>query len=281
MKIAMHTYTFRDDPLETACEDAARFAWDGLELHHAHFDQTKLERELPRCKKIAARHNIPIACVDFSADFINDDPKIAENSVELLTKNIAICAKHGIPLMNGFTGFLVADPADFGKNGSALATDTHYDKAAEALRHLAQAAARHNVQLALEIHMNTIHDTIAATAKLLDKVASDHIVANPDPGNLFATSTAEKDPAALDQLQGRIGYFHFKNCVERDGLYDYSVPLAQGHIDSFKYIQKLVQMGYNGPLCVEYCGDGDPHVPAQQDIHYLRQCLEQAGSGLE
>lgn len=277
----MHSYTFRDYPLEAACENAARFDWDGLELQQAHFDQDALEHDLPRCKEIAGRHGIPIGCVDFSGDFINDDPKIVEHSVERVALNLAICAQHGVLLMNGFTGFLVTDPTDFGKNGSALATGVHYDRAAEALRHLAEVAGRHGVRLALEIHMNTIHDTVASTARLLDLVKSPHIVANPDPGNLFATSTAEKDADALDKLEGRIGYFHFKNCVERDGVYDFSVRLAEGHIDFFKYVQKLVQIGYNGPVCVEYCGAGDPHVAAEQDIQYLRRCLEWAGVGVE
>ena len=122
--------------------------------------------------------------------------------------------------------------------------------------------------------MNTIHDTIAATAHLLDKIGCDNVMANPDPANMFSNSRGERDPEALDALVGRIGYFHFKNCVEFAGKYNYSVRLTDGHIDFSKYIEKLFALGFDGPVCVEYCGAGDPHVAAEQDLRYLRQTIE-------
>lgn len=272
----LHSYTFRDYPLEDAFRAAADLGWDGLELQPVHFDASFLEQELPRCLKIGEPFDVPIVCVDFSANFISDDWRTIEESVHMMETNIAICAQHGIRLMNGHTGVLAENPEDFGKNGSALAEETHYERAAEALSHLGGLAGRHGVRLTLEIHMNTIHDTIEATAKLLDRVASDYVLANPDPGNMFSTSTAEKDPDALDRLEGRIGYFHFKNCIETKGSYSYSVRLADGHIDTFKYVRKLSELGYEGPVCIEYCGAGDPYVAVEQDIAYFRRCVERA-----
>lgn len=270
----MQSYTFRDYPLESAFKCALRFGWDGMELQGAHFDQVNLGSELDRCMEIGEKYATPIHCIDFSADFISDDPKIALESVELVERNIAVCAEKSIFLMNGLTGYLVADPQNFGKNGSTLATDTHYERAAEALRHLGNVASDQGVRLTLEIHMNTIHDTVASTARLLDLVGSDHVLANPDPGNMFSTSTAEKSPEALDALAGRIGYFHLKNCLEENGFYSYSVRLADGHIDTYRYLEKLDALDYNGAVCIEYCGAGDPQVAAQRDIQYLRNCLE-------
>ena len=274
MKIILHSYTFRDYPLEAAFKSALRFGWDAMELQGAHFDQTNLDSELDRCMVIGEKYATPIHCVDFSADFINDDPKIVQKSIDLLEKNIDVCATKSVHLMNGFTGFLVSDPQDFGKNGSALATDAHYERSAEALRHLGNVASKHGVYLTLEIHMNTIHDTIASTARLLDLVGSDHVLATPDPGNMLSTSTAEKSPEALDVLKDRIGHFHLKNCREENGHFSYSVRLADGHIDTYRYLEKLDALDYNGAVCVEYCGEGDPQVAAQQDIKYVRNCLE-------
>ena len=270
----MHSYTFRNYPLESAFKSALRFGWDAVELQCAHFDQTNLDSELDRCMVIGERCTTPIHCVDFSADFINDDPKIVQESVELLEKNIAVCATKSVHLMNGFTGFLVKDPQDFGKNGSTIATDTHYDCSAEALRHLGNVASKRGVHLTLEIHMNTIHDTVASTTRLLDLVQSDHVLATPDLGNMFSTSTAEKSPEALDALKDRIGNFHLKNCRKENDQFSYSVRLADGHIDTYRYLEKLDALGYNGALSVEYCGEGDPQVAAQQDIKYVRNCLE-------
>ncbi|MBT3286352.1 MAG: sugar phosphate isomerase/epimerase, partial [Victivallales bacterium] len=162
----------------------------------------------------------------------------------------------------------------YGANGSVLATDVHYARAAEAYQHLGGVAARLGMTIVFEIHMFSLHDTIASTARLLEEIGLDNVRANPDPGNMFSTSTAERNPAALEQLAGRIGYFHFKNCqAQPGGNWNYSVKLADGHIDLYKWMEQLVKLGFEGPVCVEYCGAGDPHVAAEEDRQYMDKIL--------
>ena len=274
MKIFLHSYTFRDCPLDEAFQAAEDFAYDGLELSRVHFDESRLKVELPRAVELGGKHNIPITCVDFAGDFINEDKNEVKRSADLIARNIEICAGHGIRLMNGYIGVLVGEPNDFANNGSALATDAHYVQAAAALRPLGEIAGKNEVRLALEIHMNTIHDTVSSTRRLLDLVDSDFVVATPDPGNMYATSVADRVPEALDPLRDRIGYFHFKTCRESEGAYDYSVGLADGDIDVSRYLHKLNELGYNGPVCIEHVGTGDPHACAQEDVAYLRRLLK-------
>ncbi len=271
MHINLHSYTFRDRPLADAFQTAAAHGYDGLELSRVHFDETQLSQELPKAIALGQRHTLPLHCVDFAADLINEDDALLKKSSALLEKNISICAAHGIKLMNGYVGVLLNEPEEFSSNGSALATDAHYQRAAAALRHLGNCAGQHQIKLALEIHMNTIHDTVASMSRLLDLVNSEHIVATPDPGNMFATCPEDRDPNALDALRGRIGYFHFKNCRIESGTYDYAVGLKHGDIDSRKYLRKLTQLGYNGPVCIEHVGDAPPATIAEEDIAYLRQ----------
>lgn len=273
MDIVMHSYTFRRYPLVFAFKNAARFGWDGIELQPCHFDRERIAEELPDAIALGHSYGVPIRCVDFGGDFINENAGEIEAAVRQAEHEIAVCGEHGITLMNGTVGSLVAEKGNFGKNGSAIAQPAHYERAAEALRHLGDCAGKHGIRLVLEIHMNCLHDTIASTAKLLDMVKRDNVMANPDPGNMFSTSTAEKDPDDLDRLDGRVGYFHFKNCAETQGVYSYSVNLADGHIDMYKWVEKLIGMGYGDAVCIEYCGAGDPHVPAQADIDYLRRCI--------
>lgn len=273
MQIVMHSYTFRTYPLEEALANAKRFGWDGIELQPCHFKRDAIATELPAAIELGRRYGVPILCVDSGGDTVNDDSAVREAAVRQMANEIEVCGRHGITLMNGSVGVLRGPSKEYGANGSALAKDVHYERAAEAFRYLGGLAAKHGIRIVFEIHMFCLHDTIASCARLLDLIGLDNVLANPDTGNMFSTSTAEKDAAALDKLKGRIGYFHFKNCEKIGEVYNYSVKLADGHIDTAKWLAKLCALGYDGPVCVEYCGAGDPHVAAEQDLRYVRETL--------
>lgn len=270
MQFVMHSYTFRNYSIEEAFRSARRFGWEGIELQPCHFNRDRIEEELPAAIAMGERYNVPVVCVDFGGDFISDDATVRAKAIADMERDIEVCSRNGVRLMNGCAGVLTCGSEDWGENGSALATDEHYARAAEAFRHLGILAAEHCMRIVFEIHMNTIHDTIASTARLLDAIALENVMANPDPGNMFATSTAERDPAELDQLAGRIGYFHLKNCTKCCQGYDYSVKLTEGQIDLYAWVAKLADQGYNGRICVEYCGQGDPHAAAQIDAAYVQ-----------
>ena len=272
--IIMHSYTLRDFSREEAFAHAAACGYDGIELQRAHFKEDALESELPAALALAKEHGLFIHCVDYTGDLIHDNAQVREDSIALIEKNLRVCGEHGVPLMNGFTGFLVADPDNWGANGSAIATDVHVDRAAEGLQHLARVAEQSGVVMTLEVHMNSIHDTYATTARLLDRVQSDHLLANPDPGNTFATSTAVCSPEAMATLAARIGYFHLKNCRAKEvGGFSYEGYLAEGAIDFVPYLETLRAVGYAGPLCIEYVGDGDAKAAAREDLATLRRWL--------
>jgi len=274
VQFVMHSYTFRAYSLREAFVNARRFGWDGIELQPCHFNRDRIETELPEAVALGQEYGVSILCVDSGGDFISENPKIIENEVRRMERDIDTCARCGVSLLNGGVGGLVADPGDFGKNGSALAKDVHYERAAEAMKYLGARAAKHGIRIVFEIHMNALVDTIASTARLLEMIALDNVQANPDCGNMFATSTAEKDPESLERLRGRIGYYHLKNCRTIGGGYDFSVRLADGHIDIYKWLEKIVSMGYDGAMCIEYCGAGDPRVAAKEDLQYARRSLE-------
>jgi len=189
MQFVMHSYTFRAYSLREAFLNARRYGWDGIELQPCHFDRDHIDEELPLAVALGQEFGVPILCVDSGGDFINADLRTIEDEVRKMERDVEACARNGVKLINGGVGGLVADRNDFGKNGSALATDLHYQRAAEAMRHVGAVAARHGITIVFEIHMNGLTDTIASTARLLDRIGLDNVKANPDCGNMFATST--------------------------------------------------------------------------------------------
>lgn len=280
MDIYLHSYTFRAHPFETAVQYARRYGYDGVELSLVHCRDSELRDDLDNSIRTANRYGMAIACVDFRGNFIADSEREVYQSVGLVEKRIELCGDKGIRRLNGFAGVLAKEGAPFGESGSALAIDDHYQRAADALRYLGDVAEKHDVLLTLEIHMNTPHDTIASMRRLLEQTGHARVAANPDPGNMFATSTAERDPAALDAIGSQIAYFHFKNCAARAGTFDFSVPLSCGHVDTFGWLAKLRDLDYAGPVCIEYVGEGDPRAAARNDIAYLRECIQLLDDGL-
>jgi sugar phosphate isomerase/epimerase len=276
MKVIMHSYTFRTYPLERALKKAAEFGWDGIELSTVHFNVAKMEEELGRVIELASRYGVDIHVIDVPGNFIVDDEAKRRESIEFVKRVIPVVRNYGIQVINGGVGSLVGpDPRDYGKNGSALANDAHYERAAEALREVGRVAESEGVAITLEIHMNTLHDTAKSTLRLLEMVNSPAVKANPDPGNMYSTPQAEKGFAPVDILKGKIGHFHFKNCYLHGGAYSYSALLEDGDIDNFKIVERLKETEYNGAATIEYCGQGDPNVAARLDLAYMRSILSE------
>ena len=278
MKLLMHGYSFRRYPLAHVFAMAKRFGWDGIELVHFHFDEERVAEEVDAAVALGARYGMPIGCVGYCGQFTDDDADLREHSIGLAERAIRACERHNIPQVNGWAGALVRDPGDWRRNGSAAASEVHYDRAASAYRRLGKLATECGVTVCVETHMNAVHDTIAGTARLLDLVDDPAVKATPDPSNFYILSPGERDPDALDALAGRIGYFHVKNCLPGTGQVSFTVDTAYGAVDNFAWLAKLTALGGVPRVAVEYCGEGDPHPVLAAAQGYVRGCLDLAAA---
>jgi sugar phosphate isomerase/epimerase len=274
----MHGYSFRRYPLDHVFAMARRLGWDGIELVRFHFDEERVEEEVGAAVALGARYGVPVGCVGYCGQFTDDDVDLREHSIDLAERAIRACERHGIPQVNGWAGALVRDPGDWRRNGSAAASEVHYDRAASAYRRLGKLASECGVTVCVETHMNAVHDTIAGTARLLDLVDEPAVKVTPDPSNFYIHSEAERDPAVLDALAGRIGYFHVKNCLPGTGQVSFTVDTAYGVVDNFAWLAKLTAVGGVPRLAVEYCGEGDPHPVLAAAPGYVRGCLDLAAA---
>lgn len=274
MKVVLHSYTFRSYSIDRAFLKAAEYGFDGIELSTVHF---KTEEDIQRAKELSKKYQVPITTIDGGTDLLNAEN--ADASIEKMKWLIDMAATYDIPIINGSIGGKTgSDWTKFGENGSALLSDADYQEMAKKYQEVAKYAEANKVLIVFEIHMNTAHDTGASTLKLLELIDSDWVKACPDPGNIFAVPTSEGPYAAVEKVRGRIGYFHAKNC-RRSSLgygYDYSYLLEDGSVDYYRIVCELVGQGYDGPVCIEYCGEGDPAYAAAKDIVYLRGLIADA-----
>ena len=267
--VYLHSYSMRDAAFEEVVAAAKANGYDGIELHSSHFDPAKVEEGVARAVEIAKVAGLSIGCVDYSANLTVDDDGEREAAITTVMNTIDACAVHGIAMINGFAGWVVADPHNWSANGSAIANEDQYERAAEAYHRIAEHGTAANVRVCVEVHMNTIHDSFASTKKLINLAGHANLHATVDPGNTFAVDHAENDPGQMSILGDRIGYVHVKNCLKKSG-YDYDIGLEYGDIDIAAWLSALDGFGYDGPICIEYCGDGDPAPFVQNDIKFLR-----------
>lgn len=273
MRILMHSYTFRAYSLERALRKAKEFGYDGIELSTAHFNFFALEQEISNLKELSEKYDCPIITADFPADFLTSEENL-QSSIENLRRAIPLFKSLGVELLNGGVGPLAGeDPSDFSRGGSTIANREHYDRAIKGLKQIVPLLEEAGLILTLEIHMNTLHDTANSAKAILEGVGSQLVKANLDPGNMFATPHAENPEVAIDMLGDLVGYVHLKNCRRIGKLYDYTYSLQNGDIDFFKVISYLFQKGYEGDICIEYVGAGDPAPKAREDILYLKSIL--------
>jgi 3-dehydroshikimate dehydratase len=273
MKLVLHSYSFRHYPLEHVFVAAQRFGWSAIELSALHFDIARAPSDIAAAAHMAQRYGVQIYCAGYYADFLTEDESAQNQAICSVMRIIDACADNGIEFINGSGGLLGNVNSSWRQCGSRLAQGKHYVRAADVYRRLSDYADERGVRIAIEVHPGTIHDTVATAMRLLNLVGSSSVSITPDPGNSFLLSEEDKDPAILDSLKGRFSYFHLKNCIPRDGKVDFNVDTAHGVIDNYKWLVKLADLNIPA-ICVEYCGDGDPHPVIAAAPEYIRSSLE-------
>jgi sugar phosphate isomerase/epimerase len=280
-EIYQHSFIFRRYSFERAARRAKENGYDGLELFAGHFRLDHLWEDLDDVRRISREVGIPVPAINLHSHVIGDDPEERRQRVAWLSEVIARLPDYGFRIMNGFAGALITGPTEFflqdwGKNGSAAATEEHYERAVDAYRQLGEVARRAGLLLTLEVHMNTIHDTAATARRLVDAVDSPAVRANLDAGNMLGVPHAEPAVEGVGILGPRIAYAHVKNARKAPYIpvgIDYNWRLPQGEVDYYAVVAALVHQGFGGPYTIEWSGTGDPDVAATEDLRYLKGVL--------
>jgi sugar phosphate isomerase/epimerase len=278
-KIFLHSWNYRDESFESAVARAAEFGYDGIEVYGGHFpDSGDQVAGLEHVHSLGERGGVPVAVAPLGLDVLTRSPDERVARLDAAVRVIEAAGRLGIPRLNAMIGWLPPKPDDETADGSAVATEEHFAAAIELAGTLAETAAGAGVEITLETHMRTIHDTAAATLRILDGVGSPHLRANFDAGNMFSITHAEDADEALDVLKERITYVHLKNCRELAGGFDYHWPLAGGDLDYRRIVGAIVETGFDGPYCIEYSGGGDRDHVSRADLEYLRGLLADLGA---
>lgn len=278
-RIFLHSWNYRDDTFETAVARAAALGYDGLEVYAGHYpDGTDPIAGLEYTFSVGERGRVPVEVAPLGLDILTRSTGERDRQVDTAVEVIETAGRLGIPRLNAMVGWLRPEPGAETVDGSALATEAHFGLAIELAGTLAKAADDAGVEITLETHMQTIHDTAAATLRILDQVGSSRLRANFDAGNMYSCAHAENAIDALAALKDQLAYVHLKNCRNFGGHFDYHWPLATGDLNYRKIVAAIVEIGFRGPYCIEYSGGGDRNHVGRIDLEYFRGLLAELGS---
>lgn len=274
--ILMNAYTYRGYDFERACRKAREHGWEGVELCPCHFRDQDIAEAKSWIGDTMAKYGVTAPVAAWGADVIQDDRDAAKASLERLMAGLPHLKELGVEKINSGVGALWSE--DRSQSGSQVATDVHYERAAEAFKQVMRELESLKMTCSYEIHMHALHDTAASTLRILDGVGSELLTANLDAGNMYGTPHAEDAVSAVEMLTGRLGYVHAKNCRRlAGGGTDYSYMLDNGHLDYYRILRAVRDSGYQGHVCCEYCGLGDPSVAGQRDLDYLKRTMRELG----
>lgn len=277
-EVYLHSWNYRDDSFETAVTRAASFGYDGIEVYGGHFpDSNDPAGGLEHLCRVAEKGGLPVMVAPLVLDVLTAPPAERASRMDTAVGLVKVAARLGVPRLNAMIGWLAPDDDSPTRDGSAIATEAQFEVAIDLCRSLAEAAAGAGVEITLETHMRTIHDTAASTIRIIEAVDSPHLRANYDAGNMYSCLHAEPAGEALDILRPRITYVHLKNCRNINGQFDYHWSLAGGDLDYRSLVAAIAGGGFAGPYCIEYSGGGDRDHASREDLFYLRGLFTELG----
>ena len=272
--VIMHVnYCEQGQTIEEMCRKAAQWGFDGIEFRSR---REKVE-ETPEeyLDKIEAGVKASgLRQVVFGSPgpaLILEDAGERQRHVETAIALYRQAAERfGVRTCNLVTGWLgIGEPV----------TDDHWAWQVNGCQDLADALANVDIRFGFETHRGYVHDTIESTRKLVEDIDRPSIGANLDYGNMVH---AEGQPSLEETIRifgGKLHYVHLKNSVRlRGDKGRIATALAEGQINNRRFVQLLMEVGYDGPICVEAPRAGDREWFAQQDLAYIKSVLADLGA---
>ena len=149
---------------------------------------------------------------------------------------------------------------------NAPTRDTPLETAVIELRQLTAVAARYNVTLCLETHVNCLTELPAVAVRLVESVPNLGLAL--DPSHFYAGPWQGRDFSITYPHTHIVHLRDAGNSPEK-----IQMPPGKGRVDFAGILQGLTQQSFSGPLVVEYI---DTRIPMEAYDDYVLQVREMA-----
>lgn len=310
--ITIFTGQWADLPIEVMAEKAASFGYDGLELAcwGDHFEVSKALEEDDYCtnrKELLAKHNLQVYAIsnhltgqlvcDPNTDHRSDawapaelagDPEGKRQwAIEEMKRTMRAAQKLGVSVVNGFTGSSIWHMVYPFPPASEEDIKRGFDFFAECWGPILDVAKECGVKYGLEVHPTEIAFDTYSTYMALEAIGYHEAFGfNFDPSHLLWQGM---DPVEfIYEFGDRIWHVHAKdvavNLNGRTGILASHLPfgdprrgwdfrsIGRGDVDFSAMFRALNDIGYNGPVSVEWEDNGmDRDFGAAESCAYLKQ----------
>ena len=213
----------------------------------------------------------------FPMSLINDGEWAHRESIfEKMRESFRLTSRElGVTVFNTMAaGTIIPDGnayTDYHLNGSAAATDVHWQRAVEILRTACDMASDFGITLAIETHGCLLHDLPEPTLKLIEHVDRDNLTINLDIPNIALVRRNVPADSDIEPLLSRIGHVHLKNLRMVIGGGFLLEGVGNGIINYESLFQSLDACGYRGAYSLEFPGRyGDMEHNVKSDINYVK-----------
>lgn len=264
--------------IEDIVKMAAKIGFDGIEFRDnppvelSHLSYEEYVTEIARCKEKYGLKQILMAANLAEATGKPKDER--DKEIERVLKCVEFANKTcGTTVFNAFAKAFVSDKGanlSVDYHGSAAATEKDWEETVEVFKIAAKRLEELGVKFAFETHMRYLHDTPAASKKLVDLIDSPAIGINMDYGNTVYFKEYPTVEETIDLYGDKLFYTHLKNSVPKDELKRTATALSSGEINHRNYIRKLKETGFSGPIGIEAPRVGDREWYALEDFTYFK-----------
>ena len=294
--VTLFTGQWADLPLETLCEKARSFGYDGLELAcwGDHFEVSKADKQYCKEKRaLLEKFGLKVYAISTHlvgqavSDRIDErhksilpeyvwgdgDPEgVNQRAAEEIIKTGEAAVRLGVPVVNGFTGSPIWHMLYGFPPTPASMIEEGFRKFAAQWKPILDAYQKMGVRFGLEVHPTEIAFDIASARKAL-KALDNHPAFgfNYDPSHLGYQGVDYL--SFINTFSDRIFHVHMKDVYWSDlpveagvfgGHTEFGTPgrywdfrsLGRGKIQFEEIIRALNRIGYRGPLSVEWEDSG-------------------------
>ena len=271
---------FTDDWIRAVSETG----YDGLEVGANTLDLLDSRAAFDGFKARLEGVGLPIVAVRAGGSLI--EVKSSRRNLDVLRRSVDHAAAVGSSLV---VGNLMAPqrylPAGWeptgmvhSQDGSRDASIYLYERVADSIRPVCDAAAERGITVAIEMHHASPVDNSWSALLMCDLVDRSNFGINPDIGNV-AWAYHEPEETPEDNVRALAGvsvYWHCKNVVrvnhpENERSVAWKVSLEDGEMDYRFLMTAMAKAGYDGYVAIEGGRVGDQFEMDTRSLHYMRK----------